>query len=895
MLRKVTRWLSRAIAAVATALALLASPVEAGVIPALFSTNPSSSITYQTPTYVQGDLAHSTSNGTSITVTYATAQTMGDCNVIAIGWSSNTATITGVTDSVGNTYASASSPVTTSASGGWSQQIWYAPNIGTAAAGGNVVTINFSASVGTDVRATEYSGIATSSPLDVIPSGGGSSATTGTSLTSGSATTTQATDLIVGAAYVAFSASAGAGFNSRLSDSNGNLLEDEVVTSTGSYAATATQSSSGFWMMNMVALKASTVSAGGSTLVPAFVQQNTQQGTSTPSTTQTATFINAQTGNDLNVLSIGWSNSTSTITSVVDSAGNSYSIASPLVTVSGNASLVMYYSQNIKASAAGANTVTVTLSAAAPFLDVTAAEYSGIATSGALDVNAGAGSSSVTALNSGSATTTQATELLVGADYVQNQTAAVGSGYTARTNGNNLLEDENVTSIGSYSATATQSPAGVGIMELATFKAAGGVPTTTAFGVKASGNKLISTQTGAQVTLIGSVASGCEMFSGNPGRCNQWAAQPMSWWATTWKAQAPGFNAVRFHLNSQMWLGGSSLGGSFEGSSCSSLAGSGTGAALQNNIKTIVANATAAGVYVILDLANDAPPGFCAIGEPGYESTYATTFWQQVAQAFGGNPAVILEIFNEPYGFDASTSSNAFCAGYGSSSCGDPVNPAIGPDSTLLANGGTFGTLGQQNNANGDAAVTTTTTYTVVGELQLLQTIRATGATNLVLTSPWWFAGAINLWPQTYGIASGNPDPLRNLGAAMHAYGYDNSSVGNTTALSTLVNDGYPLLITEFCTNNAFGRNCTVGAGQGAGLGDTIGNLVTASSLISLGVSALIGCCDNDWGGGAPSIGPGVNGWLRPPGAADVFHMHQWKKRRQRPLLRDDFVYRKVS
>ena len=46
----------------------------------------------------------------------------------------------------------------------------------------------------------------------------------------------------------------------------------------------------------------------------------------------------------------------------------------------------IYYAPNIAAATAGANTVTVTFSAAVPFPDARIAEYSGISTSNPVDV-----------------------------------------------------------------------------------------------------------------------------------------------------------------------------------------------------------------------------------------------------------------------------------------------------------------------------------------------------------------------------------------------------------------------------------------------------------------------------------------------------------------------------
>ena len=109
---------------------------------------------------------------------------------------------------------------------------------------------------------------------------------------------------------------------------------------------------------------------------PAFVQVNA----ATPQTNQstvTTTYANAQVAGDTNILAIGWNNKTSNITSVNDSAGNLYQLAVPTARGSG-LSQAIYYATNIKAAAAGTNTVTVTFSASTPFVDIRALEYRGL-------------------------------------------------------------------------------------------------------------------------------------------------------------------------------------------------------------------------------------------------------------------------------------------------------------------------------------------------------------------------------------------------------------------------------------------------------------------------------------------------------------------------------------
>ena len=103
------------------------------------------------------------------------------------------------------------------------------------------------------------------------------------------------------------------------------------------------------------------------------------------------------------------------------------------------------------------------------------AEYQGINPVTPVDVTTGAFGTGTTS-NSGAVTTTSASALLVGANYVQTSTTGPGSGYTQRLitspNGS-ILEDRVVTATGSYSATAPTNGAGW-VMQLVVFRGAGG-------------------------------------------------------------------------------------------------------------------------------------------------------------------------------------------------------------------------------------------------------------------------------------------------------------------------------------------------------------------------------------------------------------------------------------
>src|SRR5690348_2486150 len=174
----------------------------------------------------------------------------------------------------------------------------------------------------------------------------------------------------------------------------------------------------------------------------------------TPSTSQTSVAVNysvAQIAGDLNVIAIGWEDSTHQIQSVTDTKGNVYAVAASSRT-SGSHSLAIYYAKNIIAAAAGANTVTVTFNGSTTFPDIRILEYSGVDTTNPLDVSVGAGGNS-TALNSGSVTTTNANDLLDAANEIAHTTNGTDSNFTQRlqTDNQNIIEDRIVTATGSYS------------------------------------------------------------------------------------------------------------------------------------------------------------------------------------------------------------------------------------------------------------------------------------------------------------------------------------------------------------------------------------------------------------------------------------------------------------
>ena len=745
-----------------------------------FLTSPVATVTYKiggtlvtTGGFVQGNYSDPQSPQTSVAVNFTAPQTGGDLNVIVVGWNDTTATVTSVTDSVGNTYALAVGP--TVQLGVTSQSIYYAYNIVPAAAGANTVTVRFNvAATFPDIRILEYSGLDTNNPLDVTAGAQGNSSFTN----SGSATTTSATELIVGANMTQTqTTSPGAGFTSRMITApDGDMVEDMVVTSAGTYSATASILPAGQWVMQMATFRAAptlptptapsnlTATAASSAeidlvwniatetggtisqyliercanagcsnfvqvgtaitatfsdtvgLVPLttynyriraidtanttgpysntatattlslnaptaptnlaaaalssvqvsltwtastptsgtisnyfierclgnrctmgyvqvgtsattaftdtgllasttytyrvraidsssnyspyssfatvtttaptltapsnltataasntqinlgwtastetggtisqylierctgatcinFVQVGTSIGTAfsdtgltastsysyrvratdgtnfspysntagattssgapppptisfiqanysdpqSPQSIVTVSYAAAQKATDLNVVVIGWNDSTSTVSSVTDTVGNVYTQALVPTVQTGTATQVIYYAKNIPAAAANANKVTVKFNGSAAFPDIRILEYSGLDPNNPLDVTAAATGTS-TSSSSGAVTTLNANNLIIGANLVQSGTTGAGTGFTSRiisSPDNDIVEDRVVTAVGSYTATAPVSPSANWIMQLVAFKAAGSAPVPTAPG-----------------------------------------------------------------------------------------------------------------------------------------------------------------------------------------------------------------------------------------------------------------------------------------------------------------------------------------------------------------------------------------------------------------------------
>lgn len=180
--------------------------------------------------------------------------------------------------------------------------------------------------------------------------------------------------------------------------------------------------------------------------------------------------------------------SNNAVQSVTDNKSNGYTLIGPFAGA-GADNVYIAYTNNSTAATCGTGHVITANSAGSSFITISAAAYSGLATSGVLDKQHSA-SGTGTALDSGSTTTTaQANELLIGGGTVaagSTVTWTAGTGYTIRSSvtnaavgGVSYLEEKIVSATGTYNATATSSVSGGWDAAIATFKdaAAGGATT----------------------------------------------------------------------------------------------------------------------------------------------------------------------------------------------------------------------------------------------------------------------------------------------------------------------------------------------------------------------------------------------------------------------------------
>lgn len=212
-------------------------------------------------TLVQTHTGSTNSNGATFGVALGNTTTG---NFIGIGIWSYIYNITGVSDGT-NTYTALFSNVANNL--GYHYSFFYLGNI----TGLTTPTITMTISGGTAnaqiMAVREYSGVSTTTPIDV--SAHAQSSSNGTALSSGNITTTNSADLLIG-----FGSISGSGYTgTQVSWGNGVqknasqgavMLQDYTPGSTGTYAATFTATGSSAWGAAIIALKPPTSSTPNS-------------------------------------------------------------------------------------------------------------------------------------------------------------------------------------------------------------------------------------------------------------------------------------------------------------------------------------------------------------------------------------------------------------------------------------------------------------------------------------------------------------------------------------------------------------------------------------------------------------------------------------------------------
>jgi hypothetical protein len=196
----------------------------------------------------------------------------------------------------------------------------------------------------------------------------------------------------------------------------------------------------------------------------------------------------------------------------------------------------------------------------------------------------------------------------------------------------------------------------------------------------------------------------------------------------TWKVRA-----VRVPLNEECWVGTSDVP-----------AGAPSGTTYQNNVKAYVSLLLAGGITPIVEMhwnygLYTGPSAGCSdvkatCQKPMPDAQYAPTFWTGVANAFKDN-RVVFDLFNEPY---PSRATGDATSGW-----------------KCWRDGGTCNGIG----------------YQVAGFQTLLNAVRATGNTNVVMIGGLEYSNDLSQW-----LAFKPTDSTGNLMAFAHVYNFNTCS-----------------------------------------------------------------------------------------------------------------------
>ena len=287
--------------------------------------------------YVQATAKAFSGPGSSYSLAFPANTTAGNLLLVAFDYNSGISPFS-VTDSQGNSFFPVGNQMTSP--GGTLSRVYYAKNI---LGGADTITVTFSANSGSEIYISEYTGIDPNNPVDVLANASGSAG----AVSSGNATTTVAGDVIFGFCIGDWVCTAGSGFAAR-SNLNGNLVEDKLAGSAGSYAATGTANNG--WTMQMVALKPA---SGSGVSAPVINSATSATGTVGTAFSYQITATNSPTSFGATNLPNGLS--VSSITGLI--SGTPTAVGTSMVTISAT-----------NAGGTGSATLTLTINPAPPVI-----------------------------------------------------------------------------------------------------------------------------------------------------------------------------------------------------------------------------------------------------------------------------------------------------------------------------------------------------------------------------------------------------------------------------------------------------------------------------------------------------------------------------------------------
>ncbi|TMC65301.1 MAG: glycoside hydrolase family 5 protein [Chloroflexota bacterium] len=181
----------------------------------------------------------------------------------------------------------------------------------------------------------------------------------------------------------------------------------------------------------------------------------------------------------------------------------------------------------------------------------------------------------------------------------------------------------------------------------------------------------------------------------------------------TWKV-----NAVRIPLNEDCWLAINGINSQYSGTT------------YINAVVDYVNRLNAHGIVAIPNLHFSAPGTTVPDAQvPMADREHSNAFWTSVANTFKNNHSVLFDLFNEPYPDNNQDTTAAW---------------------TCNLNGGTCPGV----------------SFTAAGMQEMVNAVRATGATQPLLIGGPQYAGVVDHWTQ-YKPS----DPLNQLVASIHIYG----------------------------------------------------------------------------------------------------------------------------